>query len=34
MGYGSPVLPWNRLTSKSKESARLCAGSTLMIMVR
>src|ERR1044071_9034940 len=31
---GSPVLRSNRLVSRSKESARLCAGSTLMTRVR
>src|SRR5579864_7514401 len=34
MGSGSPVLLWKRLVSRSKESARLCAGSTLITSVR
>ncbi len=33
-GVGSPVWPWKRLVSRSKESARLWAGSTLMTSVR
>src|SRR6185369_4035031 len=32
--YGSPVLPWNKVVSRSKASARLWAGSTLMTSVR